>query len=785
MVFRSIYLLLGVLICGDCLAQPVPKLNSISRSWIQRGTSADLELNGENLAGARQIIISGATGVEASIRRESAGPLRVESTAEGISAVSAEDPKKLLITLKLSPAAALVERELRVVTGAGVSNPVQFRTGDLPEVQSRRDNVSAEKAQPIELPAAVNGVISAAAQSDYFKFQGKKGEALLFDLYAQRLGGSELDSSLAVLGPDGRELARNEDEAGLDSILEFNVPEDGEYLLEVRDFRYQGGGNYRYRLHAGALPRVSRIFPFGGQRGQRVEVELDGVNLDGTSKLALELAPDAQVGRQEIRAATPRGLSNPFLFAVSELPQVVENATNEETRVEIPVVIHGRLEKEKDSDLFIFKAEKGQRVVFDVDAFGFGSPVDALLTLMDAEGKVLQRNDDADGADARIDHRFGEAGEYRLKIQDLLHRGGNQFAYRISASVPQPDFRLVFLPDAPRVRRGGRVPVRVEINRSNGFGGPVTVTADLPDGLHSEPLLVPAGSGSGLLVISAAGDAPMGAFPLKMTGRATLNGGTVERPAQPLSGENEVKEGFVTVLDSAPFALFSPTLMAGIEQNQAGKIEVILERRNGFRGEIKIVPEGFSAGREPIMKSFEFQPLVIKGGEDRGELVLKAKLDAEINSRPIILKGEAEVGGIVYSEYSSLIPVGTAEIPFVLTTSLKKLVVTALPGGSESAAAEAVFEIRAQRRGGFSGPIELKLEGVPENVAVNLTNILANEGATTVKLVASETAPAGKEFQISIKGSGTHNDRLYRFEPAPVTLTINAPESAAKLAGAN
>src|SRR5689334_24576865 len=48
----------------------------------------------------------------------------------------------------------------------------------------------------------------------------------------------------------GKELARNEDFNGLDSLLSFNVPEDGEYILQVRDFRYLGGGNYTYRCYA-------------------------------------------------------------------------------------------------------------------------------------------------------------------------------------------------------------------------------------------------------------------------------------------------------------------------------------------------------------------------------------------------------------------------------------------------------------------------------------------------------------------------------------------------------
>jgi len=73
---------------------------------------------------------------------------------------------------------------------------------------------------------------------------------------------------------------------------------------------------------------------------------------------------------------------------------------------------------------------------------------------VDAQGKVVQQNDDAVGADARIEQTFGEAGEYFIRIRDLLERGGEDFGYRLSIRPPKPDFTVNFFPDAPRVSRG-------------------------------------------------------------------------------------------------------------------------------------------------------------------------------------------------------------------------------------------------------------------------------------------------------------------------------------------
>jgi hypothetical protein len=760
-------------------AQPAPRLNSLSREWVQRGSSAELTLSGENLGIPKQIIVSGAPGVSAEIVPAAATTVKVESSGAGITAVAPPQGKSLQVKLKVDDGAALTERELRLVTEDGVSNPLPLKFSHLPEVDAAGKN-SRESAQEIALPTAISGTLNKAAESHFFKFKANKDEHVIVEVFAHR-SGSKLDSSLAILDSSGKELARSEDAAGLDSVLDFAAPADGEYFVELRDFRYQGAGDFKYRLIAGVLPYVRSTFPFGGQRGQTVEVQLTGANLDGASKILLQLAPEAALGRQEIRTATPRGLSNPFPFDVSDLPSFAEKEPNtaidQADVIKVPIAIDGRINVARDYDAFKFSAAKDQRVVFEVHAFSYGSPLDALLTLADASGKTLQRNDDAMGSDARLDHTFKEAGEYVLIMEDLLNRGGEQFRYRVTASVPQPDFSVALLQDVPRVRRAGRVPIRCEVTRVNGFNEAVQIVCEgLPAGVYAEPLVLAPEAGSGYLVLNAMPDAPKGSFPLNVRASAAA----VNKAATAFSGDKGVKAAFITVLDTAPFSVAPATLLSSIEQSQSGKIDVVVERRDPFAGEIKITPEGFSTGREPITRSFEFQPLVIKANESRGTLTLKAKPDSEVTIRHIILKGEAEVGGQTMTSYSQLIPAATIQIPYVLSTTLKKLIVTALPSGSASAASEATFAIKAERRSGFAGEIELKIDGLPEGVTAPSVKIASGANEAQVKLTASEKAPAGKEVQLTISGAGTHNDRVYRYNAPPITLTVNAPETEEK-----
>src|SRR5262249_59314706 len=102
---------------------------------------------------------------------------------------------------------------------------------------------------------------------------------------------------------------------------------------------------YTYRLTAGPVPYVESIFPFGGQRGKAVEVALEGHNLDGTTKMALDI--DAKARRaQEIRVKTPRGYSNLVPFDVSDLPETAEvepnNAFTNAQAINLPGVPNGR-----------------------------------------------------------------------------------------------------------------------------------------------------------------------------------------------------------------------------------------------------------------------------------------------------------------------------------------------------------------------------------------------------------------------------------------------------------
>ena len=773
-------------------AQPAPKLTAISPEWIQRGTTIDVTLTGENLGGVTRILFDGDADLTATNPPPAPPPSKptvvVESTGGGITraepAPPPRDQKRLVIKVTAPADASLTPRELRVVAPGGVSNPLNLNVGQWPEVAKRDPNGSLAEAQPVELPAAISGLMNTAGQTNHYRFKAKQGEEFVFEVDAARRG-SPLDSSVSVLDLTGKELIRNEDALGLDSRLFFTAPADGEFIVALRDFRFRGGNEYFYRLTAGAIPYVESLFPFGGPRGKSVEVSIAGHNLDGTTKMTLDIAPKAPRS-QEIRVKTPRGYSNLIPFNVSDLAEIMEaepnNTVTDAQAVTAPLVINGRIDAAGDVDRFKFKSASDQKLTLDVAAGRFGSKLDALLILTDTNGAVILQNDDAAGSDARLEFDAKKDTEYLMAIRDLTDRGGENFGYRLSIRPPSAaaaaTFAGRFLPDAVRVHREGTTKLRCEITRAGGFDGPVRFACDgLPAGVFAESLVIPNAPSSGLLLITATKDAATGSFPLRLTVSGVIGGKSVTLPAEPLNGDKVVRQAYLTVLDAVPFTLDAMTLGIGAEQNQSGTIEVFAQRREGFTGDIKIVAEGFDAGRDALSKNFDGGEGVIKANESVGKLTLKPKLASEVGIRTIVVRGEAMADGRQIVTYTQPLPVAVTQYPLILSSTLPRLSLTVLPPGSTSAAGEAETKIRVERRAGFAGDVELSLEGLPEGVKSELPKIPAGVGEVSMKLFATDKAKLGTNFNLQVFGTAVFSDRNYKTKTGNIGLTIALPEA--------
>jgi hypothetical protein len=158
----------------------------------------------------------------------------------GASSISAES---LVVPAASFPAGA----ESHALRIPGHAAPLEVPVGEGREWVEAEPDDSAATAQPIEIPSAVSGDLDRAGDEDRYRFSGRKGEVLRFEVRAAGLG-FPLDAWLRIEGGDGKELARNDDAAGADPSIDWTPPADGEYRVVVGNLLQRGGRDQRYRL---------------------------------------------------------------------------------------------------------------------------------------------------------------------------------------------------------------------------------------------------------------------------------------------------------------------------------------------------------------------------------------------------------------------------------------------------------------------------------------------------------------------------------------------------------
>ncbi|HKQ38741.1 MAG TPA: c-type cytochrome domain-containing protein, partial [Verrucomicrobiae bacterium] len=203
-----------------------------------------------------------------------------------------------------------------------------------------------------------------------------------------------------------------------------------------------------------AKPELVRTEPRGIQRGVETRLKLIGSNLltlkeihlhnpkltgallkDPAPKaeeawIQLSAAADLPRGPYEISVVGAGGESGTIKIHVDSLPQVSERETN--LIKSLPMNIWGTLDPMGDSDIVQFSANAGQSLVFDVTAKTIGSKANAVLTLFDAQGKVLASNNDFDKGDPLLLHTFAEAGHYTIQVSELTLGASADHFYRLS-----------------------------------------------------------------------------------------------------------------------------------------------------------------------------------------------------------------------------------------------------------------------------------------------------------------------------------------------------------------
>jgi hypothetical protein len=123
--------------------------------------------------------------------------------------------------------------------------------------------------------------------ADQYRFHASAGQQLVAAASARELIPYVADAVpgwfqavLTLRDAQGRELASADRYLfHPDPLLHYEIPRDGDYVVEIHDSLYRGREDFIYRLTIGELPVITSIFPLGGKAGARTTIETHGWNL--------------------------------------------------------------------------------------------------------------------------------------------------------------------------------------------------------------------------------------------------------------------------------------------------------------------------------------------------------------------------------------------------------------------------------------------------------------------------------------------------------------------------
>ncbi len=445
------------------------------------------------------------------------------------------------------------QRELRLKTAAGLSNPRVFHVGQLPECVEKEPNSKTADATALSaLPLVINGQIM-PGDVDCFRFEAREGRQLVVAAGARQLIPYLADgvpgwfqATLALYDPNGNELAYDDDyRFHPDPVLFYEIPQDGEYVLEIKDAIYRGREDFVYRIVVGELPFVTSIFPLGGRVGDQTTVEMRGWNLPAY-ELTLD-AKDKEPGVIPVSVRKGELVSNSVPFALDTLPECLEKEPNNQQagaqQVALPIIVNGRIEQPGDVDVFHFEGRAGDEIVAEVYARRLDSPLDSVLKLTDSAGLQLAFNDDHEDkgagltthhADSLLSAALPADGTYYLHISDAQQKGGAAYGYRLRISPPRPDFELRVVPSTVNARPGASVPLTVYALRRDGFNNDIILSLrDAPQGFTLSGGRVPADKDEAKLSLKVPPMPTKEPLSLFMEGRAVIQGRELVRPVVP------------------------------------------------------------------------------------------------------------------------------------------------------------------------------------------------------------------------------------------------------------
>ena len=414
------------------------------------------------------------------------------------------------------------------------------------------------------------------------------------------------------------------------------------------------GSKAGFTVFGSNLPGGSKVegLALRGRPFEQASVEIEAPAGEHAGDLALNgllSAHDATLDGFEYRLGSPPHASNPILIGFTSAPVVFEQEPNDDAAkpqpVTVPCTFVGRFAPRGDYDWLSFEAKKGDTYWIEAISQRLGLPTDPYVLIQritrNDKGEVqttdVQEIDDMgrgaglpsfrpESADPAYRFAASEDGTYRVLIRDLYanSRGDPRYVYALAIRRAAPDFRLVAVPahhynaagpaesapSNPLLRRGGTETIDVVALRRDDFGGAIEIGVEgLPAGVTAGKATIEAGQGTATVVLRAADDAAAFAGPIRVTGKAIINGQETVRVARPATVRFPVinnqtadarlaRDLWLSVLSIEDAPLLADFGEAKTwEMSLAGKIEIPVKliRRGEMKQPVTLTPLGLPA----------------------------------------------------------------------------------------------------------------------------------------------------------------------------------------------
>jgi hypothetical protein len=688
--------------------EAAPQITNLSVRGLQLGGTTTLVIDGRDLSPAPQLHLPIASADV--VVRDGASDQRIEAQ------------------IKLPKGASPGIYPLRVCSGKGVSSPVLVGVDALPQ-QPLTAHIET-------LPAALHGRIS-GNQIKSSTFPGKKGQRIVLDVEAKRLG-SPLEPVVRLYDPHGAQIAWSPPKSavGGDARCEAVLKADGQYSIELHDRLYRAKGSSFFRLKVGDLQYADIAFPLAVTAGEPTSLSLIFSSLPDDLSLKIKASK---------RGAAPVDMSAVEKFTgpqpaviVSDLPELLEQPTDEgEPQVlpAAPVAVNGRISAKEEEDIYHLPVQAGAKLRIEVLADRAGSALDGVLTVKRAAGQQLARSDDRPGtSDPGVEVTVPK-GETMLAIslRDLRGDGGAEFVYRLLVEpVAAGRLSVSTSNDAITVPAGGSQVIRVQARR-NGVRGPIRLElTGLPEGVSVAGAEIAGGDIVGLVSLTAADQGATCGI-AGITAVAKDGDRTIEAPV--LLGETDAnsRQPWLRERIAIAAAPAAPVRLAwGGDINRetmwlggSTPLSVTVERREGAQGKLRLrllttqsAPQKtVKQGRQNAKVDDEARTLRLEKAVelpgDAAQAEVRLAVPNDLAERPYRV---ALVGELLAGDGKTVLATAAAPVRRLVARRAIQLAVegeTKIKAIAGDGGETGVLKGTVQRTQGVMGPVTLTLTGLP------------------------------------------------------------------------